>query len=194
MATKRKKKSKGLCAGCGTGIARKRQLCRTCTAALAGMGHGVAAAKSVAPVFLAKSAGSNVVPIGQPAIVKMAGAPSRPKCRRGCGKSKAGADCCTTCGNLLPGRRVASGVVKSSMDSGDYWTRAMMRSADPGERELIRATRLQPVFTGKSAGVSYLPAAAERELTERFYRESDPAARQEIWAQLHPESRGGGAA
>lgn len=117
------KKRKITCLSCGKGMRGKWAACPRCGKPSLARNRRVA--KASAPSFIARTAAAPVM--------CLAGHPNR-----------AGAKCCTTCGQLLPGQAVPplSMVTKSAL-ADNFWRVQTQNSPDPAVRELYRRARLE---------------------------------------------------
>jgi hypothetical protein len=190
-----KKRAKRRCRSCGSKLGKRATMCRSC-GTVGGPG-ALQSVKSMRKVLAKQARQAQPAPRAvygtAPAyITKSAASPLRTACIHGCRGTWSG-NCCGECGSLLPGRQMHPAVAKSSLDSGDYWLRTMMRSSDPGERELIRSMHLTPAIT-KGAGMYGMNPGDAAALLREFYAESDPARRNHLWEILHPSAEGGDAA
>jgi hypothetical protein len=134
--SKSKKKNRDICLACGGKVKRKQPACKRC-----GHRNPLFAPKVAAsPAFLAKSAGSNVVPI---AAAKSA----RPVCWNG-HTGKRSHKCCTACGEPFGISRLEreERVMKAArvIPTG-YWAGQAARQADPAQAEIMRELALKNV-------------------------------------------------
>jgi hypothetical protein len=142
--SKKNKKKPYTCLACGQGMKRSHPACRRC-------GHrnpGFSPKSAGGPLFLAKSAGGTVTPIG-------AAKSARPVCH--CGHQGRRTDrCCTTCGLPYGISKVAAegmAMKASGVIPTGYYAAQAAREPDPAQRELLRqlATSARPASAGDLA-------------------------------------------
>jgi predicted amidophosphoribosyltransferase len=189
VSKKSKKRGRrvGLCLGCGAALRKRDKRCKECGRA-SRLFQGKSA-RVAAPAFLAKSAGSNVVPIARARAARV--------CWNGHGPGKRSARCCTKCGEpyALTYAEHSDRIAKAADPLGStYWGQFARREPDPAQREVYRElARKEAIGQAGSEAAFVAKSLGYRSLADAIARETDPATARWLRQAEAGHYRNGGA-